>query len=233
LSEVDVQLGEGLGQPQPAPQVQAQRWRGRRWWWLAAGAIAVVAVTAVVLIQRSWATAHQPITWGCCEEQPSGAGIRAVNTFGFYREDFYVPPQPGAFTFFATISNNGSRPVRIENVTIGQTYNALRPAGPVRYSRGIPPTRTTAAAQHLPVLHEVTLGPGRELFLAITLRTWPCAMNSGWDVDPSFYLTERSLLFARTVAVPWSMDGGALIMRPSGGRRPGVRGSHCVARQGR
>lgn len=174
--------------------------------------------------------AHQPITWGCCEVPPAGVGIRAVNTFGSYREDFYVSPQPGTFDFFVTIMNAGARPVGIENVTIGQTYGALRLAGPVRYARRIP-GRRPATLRRLPVLHDVTLGPGGQLFLAIPLRTWPCAMISGWDVDPSFYLTERSPLFAHTVALPWSMDGGALIMRPSGGRLPGLPGSFCAARQ--
>lgn len=83
-------------------------------------------MAAAVLIQGSWAAAHQPITWGCCEVPPTGVGIRAVSTFGDYREDVYVPPQRDTFTFFATIRNAGSRSVRIENVTIGQTYGLPR-----------------------------------------------------------------------------------------------------------
>jgi hypothetical protein len=209
-----------------APQAQGPRRQRRRWWLLAAACVA--AGVAAVLIQGSWAAAHQPITWGCCEDQPVGVGIRAVNLFGSYREDFYVPPQRNTFTFFATIYNAGSRSVRIEHVAIGQTYGQLRLAGPVRYARRIPGTGP-AALRHLPVLRDIPLGPGQQLFLAITLRTWPCAMTSGWDVDPSFYLRERSLFFAHTIALPWSMDGGALIMRPSGGRPPGIAGAVCAA----
>jgi len=80
----------------------------------------------------------------------------------------------------------------------------------------------------LPVLRDVLLGPGGELFLAIPLRTWPCAMTSGWRIDPSFYLQESSGFFAHAVAVPWSMNGGALIMRPSAGRPPAAAGAVCA-----
>jgi hypothetical protein len=113
-------------------------------------------------------------------------------------------------------------------VTIGQVYGTLRLAGPVRYSRRFLPRQFTAV-RHLPVLRNVTLPAGDGLFLAIPLRTWPCASRGGWVIDPSFYLTERSLLFTRTVALPWTMNGGALIMRPSAGRRPGSAGSFCLA----
>jgi hypothetical protein len=187
----------------------------------------VIAVTTAVLIQRSWATAHQPITWGCCEQSPTGTGLRAVNTFANYREDIYVPPQRGVFVIFTTIRNAGSRPVRIGKVTL-QTDGSPRLAGPVRYSyRFLEPQ--LAAIGQLPVLRNVTLPAGGGLFIAIPLRTSPCASKGGWTIDPSFYLTERSLLFTRTVALPWTMNGGALIMRPSAGRHPSS-GSFCAAK---
>jgi hypothetical protein len=151
-----------------------------------------------------------------------------VNTFANYREDIYVPPQRGTFVIFASIRNGGSRPVRIDNVTIGQTYGTPRLAGPVRYDRRFPPEQLTAL-RHLPVLRNVTLPAGGGLFLAIPLRTWPCASKGGWMIDPSFYLTERSWLFSRTVALPWTMDGGALIMRRSAA--PHIPGSFCAAKQ--
>jgi hypothetical protein len=187
----------------------------------------VIAVTTAVLIQRSWATAHQPITWGCCEQSPTGTGLRAVNTFSNYREDIYVPPQRGVFVIFTTIRNAGPRPVRIGKVTL-QTDGSPRLAGPVRYSyRFLEPQ--LAAIGQLPVLRNVTLPAGGGLFIAIPLRTSPCASKGGWTIDPSFYLTERSLLFTRTVALPWTMNGGALIMRPSAGRHPSS-GSFCAAK---
>ncbi len=55
--------------------------------------------------------------WGGDQFDPSGVGIRPVNLFGHYREDFYVPPQRGKFTFFVSMQNSGSRPVIIEGLT--------------------------------------------------------------------------------------------------------------------
>jgi hypothetical protein len=81
------------------------------------------------------AAAHQPITWGCCEQSLTGVGIRPVNTFASYREDIYVPPQRKRFSLFATIRNDGSKSIRIEKLMLGQTYGLLRLAGRVRYAQ--------------------------------------------------------------------------------------------------
>ena len=219
MSTVGADVGDATGQPSAPRRAAGPGSQLRRRWGVAAAALVVViAATTAVLIQRSWATAHQPITWGCCEQSPMGTGLRAVNTFAHYREDIYVPPQRGTFVIFTTIRNAGSRPVRIGKLTL-QTDGSPRLAGPVRYShRFLQPH--LAALRHLPILRNVTLPAGSGLFLAIPLRTSPCASKGGWRIDPSFYLTERSLLFTRTVALPWTMNGGALIMRPPAGRRP-------------
>jgi hypothetical protein len=218
LSDLDANNG---------PASPGQAWARRRWRALAAaGVAAAAAVITAVWVQGSWAAVHQPVTWGCCGQSPTGVGIRAVNTFANYREDIYLPPQRKPFTLFATIRNAGSRSIRIEKVMIGHGYGVPRLAGPVRYAKRFI-GRSPEAQRRLPVLRDVPLGPGGELFLAISLRTWPCAMTRGWMIDPSFYLKERSALFTHTVAVPWSMNGGALIMRPSGGP-PGAAGVFCA-----
>lgn len=230
MSAVDAGLDDAAGQPAVPGRAGGPRGRPRRRRAMAAAVlVAVLAAVALAATWRSWDTARQPITWGCCEESPVGSGIRGVNIFAHYREDLYVPPQRGRFVLFATIQNEGSRPVRIEKVTIGETDGMLRLAGPVRYSRGFV-ARRLAAVGKLPVLRDVVLAAGGGLSLAIALRTWPCASRSGWVIDPSFYLTVRSVLFSRTIALPWTRDGGAVIMRPSAGRRPGLAGSFCVAR---
>jgi hypothetical protein len=90
----------------------------------------------------AWAATYQPITWGCCEWGPTGSDVRPVNTFGYYREDFYLAPRQGTATFFVTI------------------------------------------------------------VIEIPLRTNPCAIGSGWEYDPSFYVKERFLFFTHTVALP-------------------------------
>jgi hypothetical protein len=46
---------------------------------------------------------------------PIGVGIRPVNLFAHYREDFYIPPQRGKFTFVVSMRNSGSRPVIIRD----------------------------------------------------------------------------------------------------------------------
>jgi hypothetical protein len=106
VSAVDADLGDIAGQPSASRRPEGPRRQLRRRWPLAACALLVVlASTTAVLIQRSWATAHQPITWGCCQESPTGVGLRAVNTFAHYRDDIYVPPQRGTFVIFTTIRN--------------------------------------------------------------------------------------------------------------------------------
>jgi hypothetical protein len=65
---------------------------------------------------------------------PAGTGIRAVNTFGFVREDIYIPPQRGAFSLFVDLANNGTRAVIIESVTVPRG-GPLTMAGPAVYTR--------------------------------------------------------------------------------------------------
>jgi hypothetical protein len=79
-----------------------------------------------------------------------------------------------------------------------------------------------------PVLHDVTLGAGKSVSVAIGLRTARCASRDGWTSIPSFLVTERFLFFSHTVALPWSMAGGALIMHTPGGS-PGT-GAICAPR---
>lgn len=158
------------------------------------------------------AATYQPTAWGCCEAGPQG-DIRAVNLFAYYRAGSYVPPQRGKITFVVSIENSGSWPVRIDSVTLGPGYTQLRLAGPVTYSRTIANGRFMPPRP--PVLRDVSLGAGQQIIVAISLRTSPCAMTSGWDELPSFYVNERFLFFTHAVALPWDMKGGALIMRPS------------------
>jgi hypothetical protein len=196
----------------------------KRWIWLA-GAALLLVISAVAVVVPLAAT-YQPTTWGCCEAGPFG-DVRAVNLFAYYRADFYLPPQRGNVTFIVTIQNNGSWPIRIESVTIGQTYGQLNLAGSVKYARNEPNVRFMPP--NPPVLHDVSLGPGQGIFVAIALRTSPCAMTSGWDELPSFYVNERFLFFTHRVALPWDTKGSALIMRPTAGYRGG-KGIFCASR---
>jgi hypothetical protein len=197
-------------------------WSRRRWIWIVTAALFLV-ISAVAVVVPLAAT-YQPTTWGCCEFGPLG-DVRAVNLFAHYRADFYVPPQRGKVTFIVTIQNNGSWPVSIESVTIGQTYGLLRLAGPVKYARNVPNGRFMPP--NPPVLHDVSLGPGQGIFVAISLRTSRCAMTSGWAELPSFNVNERFFFFTHTVPLPWDTQGGALIMRPNGPRTGGP-GTLCA-----
>jgi len=82
-----------------------------------------------------------------------------------------------------------------------------------------------------PILHDVMLGAGREMFVAIPLRTQPCRTKgwTGWTYIPSFFVKERFLFFTHKVALPWSMAGGALIMHDPGGH-PGEANTICASR---
>ena len=220
MSAVEADLGGTAGQPPTILETAAvPSWR-RRWRWLVTAA--GLLVVALVAVLTPLAATYQPITWGGVEFDPTGVGIRPVNTFGFYREDFYVPPQRGEFTFFASIENQGSRAVIIEAVTVPQLDKGypLGLAGPVLYSRDIPTGR--AMPPHSHPLHDVTLGPAQGIFIGIRLRTPSCASTDGWTYIPSFYVKERFGFFTHTVALPWSMNGGALIMRDPGGHPGGV-----------
>ncbi len=71
---------------------------------MSAGVLALLAAVGSVLLAK--AAVYQPLGWGGDQFDPSGVGIRPVNLFGHYREDFYVPPQRGKFTFFVSMQNS-------------------------------------------------------------------------------------------------------------------------------
>lgn len=198
-----------------AGEVRVRESRARRWpWWLALAGVIAVAVS--VLLAK--AAVYQPLGWGPDQFSPVGVGIRPVNQFGDYRYDYYVPPQRGVFTFVVSIRNNGSRPVLIEGLRVDAL--AVRLAGPVRYTTAFYTGNAPVSNQlpsESPVQHNVTLGAGKSVAIGISLRTAQCAARDGWTSIPSFFVMERFLLFTHTVALPWSMAGGALIMHTPGG----------------
>jgi hypothetical protein len=204
-------------------------WTRRRyiWAWLLSTGVAALAVLGVL---TGKAAVYQPLSWGGIEAQfpgmPQGVGIRVVNNFALIGGDYYVPPQRGEFSFGASIVNYGSRPVIIEAVTISDSPAdtwPVRLAGPVMYTTDMGRPGTP----HTHVLRDVTLGPDQGIFIGIPLRTWPCGQTDGWQTDTAFYLKERFLFFTHTVALPWTMNGGKLIMRLPGGE-PGDAGTVCA-----
>ncbi len=69
---------------------------------------------------------------------PTGTGIHPVSNLGGFSEDFYVPPQRGTYSLFASIINNGPQTVTIETVWLavaGTSSWPLTLTAPVRYSR--------------------------------------------------------------------------------------------------
>jgi hypothetical protein len=98
-----------------------------RWRMMSAGVLALLAAVGSVLLAK--AAVYQPLGWGGDQFGPAGVGIRPVNMFAHYREDFYVPPQHGKFTFFVSVQNSGSRPVIIEGLSL--TPGVVNLAGPV------------------------------------------------------------------------------------------------------
>jgi len=132
---------------------------------MSAGVLALLAAVGSVLLAK--AAVYQPLGWGGDQFDPSGVGIRPVNLFGHYREDFYVPPQRGKFTFFVSMQNSGSRPVIIEGLSV--TQGVVNLVGPVVYTRELPVSNKLPSGS--PLLHDVTLGAGRSIIVAIALRT--------------------------------------------------------------
>ncbi|HEY2549057.1 MAG TPA: hypothetical protein VGI64_00615 [Streptosporangiaceae bacterium] len=195
------------------------------------GGLGIIAIAGLITIAIA-AKHYQPLSYGSSENDaelypgmPSGQGIRLVNTVGNLHEDFYIPPQRGAFSLFVDVSNNGSYPVTIEAVTV--PASGLRLAGPVRYSVPgmggsdiIPPPQSR-------LLHDFVLRPGGEMFIGLLVRTSPCASRDSWQSLPSFKVQMRFLGFTRSVALPWGMQGDSLIMhQPAGG--PGDPGTVCL-----
>jgi len=176
------------------------------------------------------AVVYQPVGWGGLDApfpgMPAGLGIKVVNNFALVGGDYYVPPQHGVFSFGATITNYGSRPVIIETVVTSATPPDNYPvqlAGPVMYTTEV----SNLGTPRTYVLRNVTLGAGQTIFIGIPLRTRPCGQTNGWVIEPAFYVKERFLLFTHTVALPWSTNGAKLIMRDPGGA-PGRAGSVCA-----
>jgi hypothetical protein len=237
MSLAGVKLYEGW--PFPAdrgirspPSGRRRRWHWPWWAWLVLAATVAVIATASVL--AALANAYQPLSYGsdsmgglAYPGLPAAHGIRAVNTFGGIREDLYLPPQRGVFYLFASVANEGSRAVVIEGVTVPRS-GELRRAGQTRYARpgggngavGIPRARR--------VLHNVTLGPGQEILVAIPVRSWPCTSDAfGWTYVQSFDVTYRFATFTHVAALPWGMNDDMLIMHfPAG--KPGTKGVYCV-----
>jgi len=224
----------GGGRPVRSPS-RWERLRRWRWRWLVLAVLLIVAAAASVVL--SLADAYRPLAFGedsttalAYPGLPAGHGIRTVNTFGGIREDIYIPPQRGTFYLFVSVMNAGSRSVIIENVSLPKE-SALTVAGPVRYARpgsgngklGVPPARR--------VLHNVGLAPGREILLAIPVRSWPCWTRAfpGFFTVPSFDVSYRFLFFHHVAALPWGMHNDMLIMHAPFGK-PGKPGVFCVNR---
>jgi len=210
---------------------------GRRRLWIVLGSAFVVLAVLGVLLGK--AAVYQPVVWGDTSESfpglPVGVGIKVVNNFGLgvFGEDYYVPPQRGVFSFGVTIANSGSRPVIIESVTLSPpgepNYNAVRLAGPVVYTTDLQDPFSQTARIH--VLHNVTINPGREIFVGIPMRTpQACAQVGGWTSDKDFFVREHFMFFSHTVALPWGMDGDRLLMHEPG-RVPG-QPAICALQQG-
>jgi hypothetical protein len=206
----------------------SSRSRRRQWW--AGSSVAAIVVVAVIAVLLGKAAVYQPLSWGNQGVMPVGVGIRVVNNFGRLGGDYYVPPERVAFTFGVTLYNNGSRPITITRLTLNpapdDSPRTIWLAGPVLYTAGgnFP---DVARSPGMRVLHNVTIGPGREIFVDITLRTWPCDNDEGWFTISAFYVQEHFLAFHHTVALPWTMQGGKLIMHNPGGA-PGDRHSICA-----
>jgi hypothetical protein len=187
----------------------------------------------ILVVLAAVASRYQPIGYGSTSSEteafpglPAGKGIRPVNNLGGFHEDIYIPPQRGTFSLFADLRNHGTHPVTIVSVSLGN-ISGMGLAGPVRYS-----TPGMGGSNQIPpptsrVLRDVTLGPGREMFLGFPVHMWPCAQVGGWQGVPDFYVTTRYLMFTHTVAVPWGMQGDSLLMQLPGGR-PGQKGVVCA-----
>ena len=220
------------GAPVGGGPVSRRRWR--RATTLAVTALLAAAAVIVLVAQRA---SYQPLGYGGIGVStldypglPAAIGARTVNTFGFVREDVYIPPQRKGYTFylFADIANDGSRSVTIESVGLPPD-SALTPAGPARYAPhpsggdgapGIPPAST--------VLHQATLRPGGALLVAIPVRSWPCfPKDFGFVTVPTFNVTYRSLYFTHTTALPWGSRNDELILHSPAGR-PGQDGIVCI-----
>jgi hypothetical protein len=241
VSVGDVELHESLpssgdgGDGATPTQRHSARFRHWRWRWLA-WLLAAVTVIVIVSVSVLWTFVNDygPITYGLdgtgglrYPGLPAGHGIRTVNDFGRFREDFYIPPQRGTFYLFVSILNTGTRAVTVEKLTLPR-FSHLVLAGPVRYSRQGPPG-TSGILPPKRILHNVRLGPYEQIHIAIPVHSWPCARirNSGWSAVPRFYVSYRFMFFHTVASLPWGNDDEMLIMRAPFGK-PGQPGVFCA-----
>jgi hypothetical protein len=177
-------------------------------------------VAAAPAILTALAATYQPVAYGPesgiggFPGQPTANGWRWVNTFGAVTGDIYVPPQRGPFSISFSIVNSGTHAVTIEGVSLPGTGNwPVTPAGPAQYY----PAGSQYPAAHL--LRNVTLRPGDSIVIGIPVRTGPCASNVGWTGLDTVGVKERFLFFTHTVQMPFTPDGGRLIMHAPGGHQ--------------
>jgi hypothetical protein len=219
--------GRGPGGPPPAdPKIDSPRRRKRfRWWWLLPPVALLVAAAATILTML--AATYQPIVTGdvsgpnMIPGMPHAHGARWVNQFGAEPGDIYFPPQQGTFTVSASIKNAGTHAVTIESVSLPNTTATLVQAGPVQYALGF---REKTVAH---VLRNVTLQPGDSIYIGIPVRSGPCGDRSGWTSQDSFLVRERFLSFTHTVSLPFTSDGGSLILHSLS--HPGGTDAFCVS----
>ena len=127
---------------------------------------------------------------------------------------------------YADIMNGGFRAVIVENVFMPHG-SALTPAGRALYSRPYGGNGAIGKPQPSRVLHDVKLGPGAEIFVAIPVRSWRCAERDSWSSVPSFSVKYRFGIFHHVAALPWGMQNDMLIMHAPFGK-PGQSGIFCV-----
>src|SRR5215467_1459490 len=203
-----------------------------RWIWLALAAFAILLTPTIVLAVL--ADHYQPLRYGDTGSADlaypglrAPQGARTVNTFGGVREDVYLPPQHGVFFLFAAVMNDGSLAVIIQAVTVPED-GPLKQAGITRYARppstgygtpGIPPARR--------VVHDLALGPGKEVFFAIPLRSWRCGQRHSWVTEQSFSVRYQFGPFTHVISLPWGSQGDELIMHAPLGM-PGQVDTFCV-----
>jgi|SRR5712691_9242258 len=219
-------LSPGLSRP-----LDRGRHRWLRWLFLALA----VSLIATLVVPAALAGSYQPLSYGETGNSvmafpglPTGQGIHLVNNVGGFSEDFYLPPQRGTFSLFASLDNNGAYPVTIESVSL-PSHSVVSLVAPVRYSvpgmggsNEIPPPTSR-------VLHDVVLQPGQEMYIGFPVRTWPCGLKDNWATVASFSVTERFGFFTHTVAIPWGMYGDQLVMHIPAGHA-GQPNTICVGR---
>ena len=207
------------------PRIHRLAWR--------VGGLAALALAGLII--AAVAAAHyQPLSVSSQGELatqafpglPVGRGITVVNTFGYYRQDIYIPPQRGVFSLLVTVANNGSRSVTI--VSAAPPPLSMQPAGPVRYLASSSFSAASGSMREVwRVLHDYQLRPGADVEIGMPVQTWPCEQMDGWQYVTDFDVRMRFAGFTRTVQLPWGTSGDALIMRPPGGW-PGQPATFCL-----